>query len=168
MNVMDELCRRRRQVQELWLKRVLSEYPPETARLLSASRDPFTNPAGRLLEEGAAQFVEAVFQDSGMQSVPVQFERLLQLRAVQGQPPSQALRFLLQLRPACRQVVADGDFAELDRRLDEAVLLALDCYLGHRERLAEVRIAELKRSCQSVLRRFRGDPELSLEGEERS
>ncbi len=165
MVVIDELCRRRDQVKRLWLERILDEYAPETARLFTRSRDRFSNPAGVLLEEGSGDFVDAVFDLSKMESVPARFGRLLQYRAIQGQKPSQALNFLTGLKSVCRQVAGSGDYSELDRKVDQAFLVAVDCYLAHRERLGEVRIAELKRSSESMLRRLQGGAEPSLEEE---
>lgn len=165
MAVIDELCRKRDQVKRLWLERILDEYPPETARAFARSGDPFANPAGILIGQGSAEFVDAVFDLEQMESVPGRFDRLLQYLAIQEQKPSQALNFLTRLRGVCRQVAGSGDFSELDRRIDRAFLAAVDCFLAHRERLGEVRIAELKRTSQSLLRRLQGGGEPSFEEE---
>ncbi|MEJ2080420.1 MAG: RsbRD N-terminal domain-containing protein [Acidobacteriota bacterium] len=165
MDIIDELCRRRDEVKKLWLERILNEYPPEAARSFARSKDAFANPAGVLIQQGSADFVDAVFDLEQMKAVPGQFDRLLQYRAIQEQKPSQALSFLPRLRWVCRQVAGSGDFSELDRRFDQAFLVAVDCYLAHRERLGEVRIAELKRMSQAMLRRFQGGGEPSFEEE---
>lgn len=167
MDAIEELCRRRDEVKKRWLGRILEEYRPETARVLTRTKDRFANPAGMLLEEGTGEFVDAVLDRLDMEAVPHQFDRLLQYRAIQGQKASQALRFLTVFRSVCRELVSSGDFSELDQRLDQAFLLAVDSYLAHREHLGEVRIAELKRSSETLLRRFRGSAGSLLEGEGR-
>lgn len=165
MDVLDALLRKRDQIKKLWLERILEEFPLETARILSRSKDPFTNPAGVLLEVGSAELVDAILDQPHIDALPDTCHRLLKLRAIQEQKPSQALGFLTRLRPVCRRLAPTGDHSEMDRRIDAALLLAVDCYLAHREHLGEVRIAELKRSSQSMFRRFQGDLGNSFEEE---
>ncbi|MCL2751060.1 MAG: RsbRD N-terminal domain-containing protein [Coriobacteriia bacterium] len=75
---------------------------------------------------------------------------ICKVKAVLAQTPSEALGFILELKRIIRLVVdgpaADGkDLNELDKRIDQLMLLAFDEYSDCRERLMEVKVNEMRR-----------------------
>jgi hypothetical protein len=124
----------RRAILEEWLAAVLATYPGGTARVLRESRDPFRNPAGRVLREGLAAALDAILDDGDPRAA---LDEVIRLRAVQDFTPSQAVGFVLALRPMLPP--------DLAPRVDRAALAAFDVFMECREKLCEARVHEARR-----------------------
>ena len=87
---------------------------------------------------------------------------MVRVRAVQEFTPSEALAFLFELKSVIRGVVGEADgvalgqeeLGEIDGRVDQLALLAMDIYIECRERIFEIRVNEIRNSSIKVLERM--------------
>jgi hypothetical protein len=147
-----------------WLEDTLADYPSDGARAFSRERDEFANPVGHSLRTGTRAIFEALVDDTDDGALHRALDDILGIRAVQQLPPARAVGFLFHLKDLLHAEL-DGASADpglrealeaLDRRIDGAVLSAFETYVGYRELVAELRIAEVKRTVPWAARRRRG------------
>jgi hypothetical protein len=158
-----------------WLDAVLADYGPETGVRWRQERDRFANPVGSALAAGLPELYEAVVGvDGASERAAVALEEIVRIRSVQPLAPSRAIGFVFRLREAIRaelaaELAAGAQAAaleEVERRIENLALLAVDVYARCREQVFRVRQEELKRSVASILRRWRveeipeNDPDL--------
>jgi len=136
-----------------WVGDVLSAYPGEGGAFFLRQEDPFANPVGGAVREGTRDLLEVLLEDGPAERVRGAVRDLVSIRAVQGMPPSRAVGFVPALKGVIRAEIGDdlGDhrleyeMVDFEARIDRAALDAFDLYCECRERLAELRIGEVKR-----------------------
>ncbi len=116
-------------------------------------RDRFANPVGHALREGTRAVLDALLDGAGQEAVRAGLAEIVKIRAIQEMTPGKAVAFVFRLKPVIRAELGralddDGplELAELEAGVDRAALAAFDLYVEYRERLVELRIAELKRN----------------------
>jgi len=70
---------------------------------------------------------------------------ICKVKAVLAQTPSEALGFIGELKGIIRLVLQEKELDDLDKRIDQLMLLAFDEYSDCRERLMEIKINEMRR-----------------------
>jgi len=152
---------RRAEIAQRWAELALAVYPEEARKFLSRAADRFANPVGHSLRTGTHELLSQVLEGVRPEAACASLERIVKVRAVQGLAPSEALRFLFELKAVIREEAeaasgeepSSDELRELERRIDQLVLFAFDIYARRRERVAELRIEELKRR-QGLMRRL--------------
>ncbi|HKJ01579.1 MAG TPA: RsbRD N-terminal domain-containing protein [Longimicrobiales bacterium] len=137
-----------------WFTDGLAAYAPEASALFAGQSDRFANPVGHSLRAGTTAILEALIEEADADAVRPSLEAIVAIRAVQEFPPSRALAFVFGLKRAVRSELGDAvrdprlhlELEALDTRIDAVALLAFDAYVACRERVAELRIRELKRN----------------------
>jgi hypothetical protein len=133
-----------------WLERILEAYPPEAARFLRTTGDPFGNPAGTALREELGTLLDGVLGAAGDGPLQSALDRIVRVRAVQEMTPSAAVGFVLELKPILEQVLGDSgldardELERLHRRVDRVVLAAFDVYSACREQVYEIRVRSIR------------------------
>ena len=89
-------------VAERWIERTLASYPAETLSLLSGEQDPFRNPAGHAIRESLTTLARELLGEMDEKAIAPALDALVRLRAVQDFRPSDALRFIFDLRDCGR------------------------------------------------------------------
>jgi len=144
---------------ERWGDAVLSAYPPDSAALFRAQKDPFANPLGASVRKGTQGVLGAMLNDMDQEELRSHLDEIIRIRAVQQMTPAEALAFVFSLRSIVREVVPEaeadprfhGDLAEMDRKIDEVALSAFEIYAARREEVSELRINEVKRQVSWVM-----------------
>lgn len=131
------------EVAERWLARTLASYPATTRASLGASADQFRNPAGHVLRENLRILAGELLGSMNPESLHASLDAIVRLRAVQGFSPSDALRFVLELRQAAADVPG-ATLETLQARIDELVLMAFDQYMSCREQIFSLRAREIR------------------------
>ncbi|HUB77459.1 MAG TPA: RsbRD N-terminal domain-containing protein [Bryobacteraceae bacterium] len=144
----------REAVAELWLRRVLRDYPPQAAQFMAAEKDPFHNPAGHTLQSALAVLLDELLAGMDRGRITPALDSMMQLKAVQDLAPSSALRFLFDLKEILRIHCRDADFAQLSARIDEMALQAFDLFVQYRERTSQARANEVRRRVFVLERRM--------------
>lgn len=138
---------------EHWFLAVLRSYPPDTATFLKLKRDPFQNPVGQTLRKEMEILYDDLVAGKDGERVTTAIENIIRIRAVQDFTPSQAVSFLLPLKNLIlERIRTQGwdesiftEFWELINRIDHLALCAFDHFARCREKLYEIRIAEIKK-----------------------
>jgi hypothetical protein len=88
-------------------------------------------------------------------------EGVVRIRAVQNFSASEAVGFVLLLKPALRAELPAGPEieADLDRRIDQIALAAFDLYARCREQIYEVRLREAGRRSEMLEKIYSHDEE---------
>ena len=149
-----EALKQRDDIGERWLDEALSAYSAQAIAAWRRERDVFANPVGHALREGIRALLAWFLERTDAETARAGLDRILQIRAVQGHSASEAVSFLFRLKGVVRAELGDSvqdpgvarEVAELEARIDEMGLVAFDLYTAHRERLCELRVAELKRT----------------------
>ena len=136
-----------------WLGCVLRAYPGQTAAFLSAEKDQFRNPIGHTLSEALAVLLDELLGGMDPERVRAALDAILQIRAVEDRPASQAIDFLFQLKPILARHLTAGQLELLHGRIDEMALAAFDIFVQYRERTWQARANEARRRV-FVLERF--------------
>lgn len=161
------LSERRAAILEKWRDRVFACYPPETASFMRQEADHFSNPVAHRLTEGLKGIYAALLGESPAAEVSAQLDEVLRIWAVQDFTPSQALAFVFFLKPIIREELAGelkadaalaAELLDLESRLDGVALLGFDVYMQRREKLSELKVAEMKARISGLLRRGGVDP----------
>jgi hypothetical protein len=150
----EEMDRRADAIAGRWFDEALAAYSPEAVAAWTRQRDRFANPVGHGLAVGTRALVHALAEGADEAALRDLLDQIVRVRAVQEMPPSRAVGFLTALKAIVRDVLGGvvtdpawaAGLAELDARVDRAVLVAFDLYVEHRERITELRIAEIKRA----------------------
>jgi hypothetical protein len=147
---------------EGWVERVLSAYPPDAAVLFQKERDPFANPIGHSVREGARGILQAILDGMDPEKLRSHLDRIVRVRAVQDFAPSRALSFVFSLRSVIRDVIPELDaepglrreMASLDEGIDRVALAAFDLYSECREEVSQLRVNEVKRQVAWVFEKI--------------
>ena len=154
------LLERRGELCKSWLDRALSVYSDEYRRFLSGGDDRFANPVGAVLKEGLERTLEVLAAGGASKDCAEALEPIIRIRAVQEQPPSEALAFVPLLKSAAREVAGQGGreggleqmLTELDARVDALMLVAFDVYTECRQAIFELRVNEFRRNAGFAVR----------------
>ncbi|MGD9610756.1 MAG: RsbRD N-terminal domain-containing protein [Desulfovibrionaceae bacterium] len=162
--LMEFLATHKEAVLDQWLALVLETYAPETATLWKKKKDPFANPVRRKLESGMRGVVEGLLAAQGAPDVAVfgpYLDEMVRVRAVQDFTPSQAVSFIYLLKKVMREtlwphVAEHGLLVELlalESAIDVLALFCLDIYCQCRESIYQLRVSQVKRQYDRLLKR---------------
>jgi hypothetical protein len=160
---LEDLMRDRRDViAQRWVQEVLATYPEDAAALFQREQDPFANPLGHSMREGAHGLLETIFGDMDRDKLWKHLDSIIRIRAVQQLAPSQALCFLFSLKPILESVFSEAavdpglarGLERIEDRIDQVVLLAFDVYTECREEVSKLRINEVKRQVTWVIEKM--------------
>ncbi|EHJ48193.1 hypothetical protein DFW101_2187 [Solidesulfovibrio carbinoliphilus subsp. oakridgensis] len=177
LKLVDFLVLEQKAVLDRWFELVMDTYAENTAVLWKKREDPFANPVRHKFEAGMRGIVLGLAA-SGPMPDPAVFTPLLdeivRVRAVQDFTPSQATAFVFLLKKAVRetlwpQVTEHNLFVELlalESAIDVLALLSLDIYCQCREKISELRINQIKKQYDRLLKRANIVCDFSDEGEE--
>lgn len=162
MGLWEEVAARREAILESWRAWIFDSYPAEMARFLRREKDRFANPVAYQLTHGLRRILEAFCRQADTEELLAALDEVISLNAVQAASPAKALAFLLLLKRVIRQELADlyadpanaAAILDLEERIDGLTLLGFDVYMQRREKLFQIRIAEIQRGISGLLRRL--------------
>ena len=137
------------------------ELPPDSRRFLKKQKDQFANPVGHTFSTELENLLQEIIAPSDAECLRASLDRIIRIRAVQEFAPSQGLSFLFLLKPIVLEVVREAgreqelgrELQVLNTRIDQAVLAALDVYMGCREQIFRLRADQMKNQVSALLRR---------------
>ena|SRR5271166_3123825 len=138
-------------VAERWIERTLESYPAQTLPLLRGEEDPFRNPAGHAIKESLTTLARELLGEMDKKAIATALDAMVRLRAVQDFRPSDALRFIFDLREIVAEVTGEVPQA-LESRIDGLALMAFDQYMACRDQIAGLREKELRFRTQNAAR----------------
>jgi len=161
MNLTDLLIQKKPLLVGKWLSLIYESYPPETAIFLKKEKDRFDNPMGSSISDSIRALYEVLVGGLGTDKALAALDGIVSIRALQDFSPSKALAFIFLLKNVIREALAKeilkgglaGELLELESRIDGLALLGFDVYTQRREKLAEIRINEMKNRVSGLMRR---------------
>jgi len=164
MTFTELLSKRRKAIHEAWMKRILAVYPPESVKLIGREKDRFKNPIGSTLNDGTTALMDALVAGGDRESLRNAVEGMIRLRAVQVERASEAVSFVFALRDVVGTTLENEadpeDLVAFVARIETLVLDAFDFYMQCREKVFEIRLAELRNRTFKLLER---EGEVTLE-----
>jgi hypothetical protein len=130
-----------------WLAQAAHTWPEQMAQTLLDVRDPFHNAVGCALHEALPELLDAVLADEWPAGTGAALDRLVRIRAVQDFTASQAVSFLLLLKPVLRARLGESRsrVEALEDRVDRLMLMAFDLFTGCREQARQIQLDEARR-----------------------
>ncbi|MEG2172595.1 MAG: RsbRD N-terminal domain-containing protein [Desulfovibrionaceae bacterium] len=153
MNTLTLFREHRQALVKAWIDEVYTTYPLDTTGFMRTQEDAFCNPVGEITTTMAGYLYDAVAGEHIIEDrVRDSLDRFVKLRSVQDFSPSQGIGVFYLLKPLLRKVLLPkftaaaqlSDYLEAESRLDTLALMAFDVYISTREKLAEMRIKEIK------------------------
>jgi hypothetical protein len=172
---LETLLRRKRDgIVRGWVQAALAIYPADVVAFYGKEKNAFANPVGSVTTAGIEGLFDALVTDAPPGEFVPHLDRILQVRCVQGFPPSRAIWFIFALKGVIRDALAEEltDEAALrglivfEARIDRMAACAFDVYAGYQKKIAEIRVNEIKGrvSTLSKMSKIRyGDPEADPE-----
>jgi hypothetical protein len=149
-------------VMDSWFESILSNYPPEAARIIKREKDPFTNPVGYNLRLGMEGILNWFAGEANQQDVLVSLDKIIRIRAVQDFPPSQTVIVLISFKQIVeKQMTKEFRNQDLlwknwrlfDEEIDRLMLESMDIYAECREKLSQIKVDEANKRVFSLLRK---------------
>jgi hypothetical protein len=163
MKSLDELIQSRKEaILRRWLDDALASYAKDAAAAFKKQKDRFANPVGASLREGTRGILDALTGGSGPEEANQPLEEIVKVRAVQEFSPSEAVGFVFGLKAAVRAELGEEvedrrlapQWAEFQGRVDRTALAAFDIFVKFRERVCDLRVAEVKRRVSWIVDQF--------------
>ncbi|MEW6076246.1 MAG: RsbRD N-terminal domain-containing protein [Thermodesulfobacteriota bacterium] len=134
-----------------WIEVALKTYPAETASFFLREKDRFANPVAGSLSESLTKVIDGLASQASQNELSECLDAAIRVRAVQSFAPSEAVSFIFSLKQIIRDVTGgqgdndnSGPYRQLDKKIDELVLLGFDKYMECREKIFELRAYEAR------------------------
>lgn len=147
-----------------WFEKILQTYPEETRPFLREKEKTFSNAIGSTLYEALQGLLAEIIHEKDERKIRKFLKEIIQLRAIQDLSPSQALSFLPTLKKIVKEDLVDNnlnisyfkDLEFLNSVIDDLIFLAFDIYMGFRENVFHLKIKELKKVSDNLLKNYMG------------
>jgi hypothetical protein len=149
MGLIEQLSEKKDALANAWFTRVIDTYPAETARFLRSQSDPFANPVGQTTIHSLRALLDMLGAELDPKAVREALDPVLRIRAIQGFSPTQATRFVFDLKNIIHEAVpADrksiDEMRRVDQQIDEMALAAFDIFMLCREKIYDLKANEMK------------------------
>jgi|GEM_PF-2515127 len=163
----DIILEKRECVLSLWQAAALPQDRGFSSKAGAQAGSPlaYALPTSQVLHGETASLFEWVMSDTDSVLARKHLREICKVKAVEAQGPSEALGFILELKEIFRLVLAGTDaeqalhaspldtcqmsrqkmLNDLDKRIDQLLLLAFDEYMEWRERIMNIKIEESQR-----------------------
>jgi len=158
----ERLLRQKRSVVlKRWFEQVLDSYPEETSRFLRKEANPFANPVGSTIHRELGELLDEILDGPDRGRAGQFLDRIIRIRAIQDFSPADAIAFVFGLKGIAREELgreleeslALEDWLAFEGKVDQMGLLAFDVYMNCREKLAQIRVDEIRNRNARLLRR---------------
>jgi len=152
MSLKKHLQENRSAIVDQWFETVVGTYQEETRGPLRRQNAPFTNPVGFNTMQGLEGLFDGLLKGMMPSETSRFLDGIVRIRAVQDFAPSEALRFIFQLKDVVRKVLAKApqhpvaaiELAAFDSAVDDLTLFAFDLYMQCRETIYDIKAKEAR------------------------
>jgi hypothetical protein len=146
------MTKKKAAIVDRWLNLIMNSYPAETSRLLKQKLDQFTNPVGYTISKEIPVLYQELFHEMRSEVLLTSLGNIIRILSIQDFAPSHSIAFIIFLKKAIRDELADELKKEqlyepllaVESRIDELVLLAMGVYAQCREKVHEIRVNEAR------------------------
>ncbi len=161
MDLVKQLAQKKNAIIKAWFEKVANTYPLDTAQFLKNQSDPFANPVGQNSLQSLKDIFDLTLGGFDRKTAQPLIDPIIRIRAIQDFTPTQAVRFMFDLKAIIRDAAAidenDGPSQSalqiLDKRIDELGLLAFDIYMQCREKIYDLKANEMRARTYTALSR---------------
>lgn len=147
MSLVQQLIGMKAEILRKWFDLVAATYPPDTAGFLKKQTDPFANPVGNATRNGLNGVFDELVGEMNREAIVSHLDPIIRIRAIQNFTPSQATRFVFQIKDILRKELKrhledpqnNKAMQQLEIRVDELGLIAFDIYTECKEKIFELR-----------------------------
>jgi hypothetical protein len=133
----------------LWVDHIVNTYAPDSAHFFKNQKDQFANPVGVTFSESLAEVYTALRTGADREVLATHLDPVLRIRAIQSFSPSEALAFIIDLKPILRTQLKDAlkdkgiqkSLARFEEKIDALILIAFDVYSKCREKIFELKVS---------------------------
>jgi hypothetical protein len=150
------LEQRRESIVTKWIEQLINSYEPEMIRFLKREKNQFANPVRSTIVSSIGKLYDGILSGKNLTEYYQGLEEIIKLRAVQEFSPAKALSFLFDLKKIVRDELKNDNSSDelaqdlyvLEQKIDSVVGLAFDIYTKYRNKIYEIRLAEIKSQSQ--------------------
>jgi hypothetical protein len=154
MDIAEGFRNHRDKIVDKWVEYTLSTYT--SSSFFIKERDTFANPVGGNIRQALGKLFVLFSKGVDSKEYVAPLEQIISIRSVQEFTPSQAIAPLNAVKHITREVFAAdkershliAELYDFEFAVDLALLAAFDIYMKYRERLYQVRMAEVKSGSQ--------------------
>lgn len=145
------IANNRERILSLWQAAALPQ--DYSTPLTQTAKSRLATQSDDLLKEEIEALLDWLTSEEEPVKARLSLQEICRLKAVQALNPSEALGFILDLKDIVRLVIHDqalcvahkDELWEVDKRIDQLMLLAFDEYSFCREQIMEIRVEEVRR-----------------------
>lgn len=160
MDLKNLLQEKRSDIIKKWCDVVLSTYPEQSQKFLKKQKDQFQNPVGRTISDGIQSIYDELLKGSESDEMALFLDNIIRVRAIQDFAPSQAVSFVFGLKGILRDVleseIRQGEISEelivFESKIDGLALLCFDIYAACRQKIADIRVNDVRRRGSTLLK----------------
>lgn len=135
-----------------WIDLIFDSYPAESANFLKLKKNQFGNPIGHTITTNAEKIFEELINKRNIETIELLLDDIIKISAVQSFSPSQAVRFLFDLKKVIREELkvelmektASDELINFELLIDQIILRTFDLYMESREKVFKIRVNEVK------------------------
>jgi hypothetical protein len=152
MNLKEHLQENRSTIVDQWFETVVGTYQEETRGPLRRQNAPFTNPVGFNTRQGLEGLFDGLLKGMMPSETSRFLDGIVRIRAVQDFAPSEAVRFIFQLKNVVRSKLGEtlqepamaGERVSFESAIDDLALFAFDLYMQCRETIYDIKAKEAR------------------------
>jgi hypothetical protein len=148
-----------------WFDLATESYQADTQSFLKSNKDPFANPVRSNTRRALQGTLDQLLGDMDRDILIAQLDPAIRIRAVQNFSPAQAVGFVFALKRVIRNLAGVsagetvkasgtvGELLELEARVDQVALVAMDIYMACREKIYSLKANVERDTIYSAFRR---------------
>lgn len=152
MNLKDLLQEHRSTIVNQWFETVVGTYQEGTRGPLRRQNAPFTNPVGFNTLQGLEGLFDGLLKGMMPSETSRFLDGIVRIRAVQDFAPSEAVRFIFQLKTVVRNQLGEAlkeqamaeELVSFEFSIDDLALFAFDLYMQCRETIYDIKAKEAR------------------------
>jgi hypothetical protein len=146
-----------------WFELTINTYGPEMVRFLRKEKNQFSNPVRNTIITSLDRIYDGIVDGNSVDEHHG-LEEIIKVRAVQDFSPSDALSFLFDLKKIIRTTYTKSEqkpetleeLVDFDQRFDIVLKRAFDIYNNCRQKIQEIKMAEIKLRSERAFEIFKG------------
>jgi hypothetical protein len=154
------LEKRKAAVLQRWIGLVFDTYPPDTAMVLKAGGDRFTNPVNYAVTHNLEMVLDGLVLGKEAETLFPYLEEIIKIRAVQDLTPDNAVSFMSLLKRAIISETGRGgktgqpgqELEDIERRIDLLADACSNIYLDCKGRIERIKSDEQGRMAMNMSR----------------
>lgn len=135
-----------------WIDLTFTSFPEEAGNFLKLKKNQFSNPIGHTITSNIEKMYEELINNRNIESIDLLLDDIMRISAVQSFSPSQAVKFLFDLKKIIRdelkteliEKTISDELLKIEFLIDQIVLIGFDLYMESREKVFKIRVNEIK------------------------